>query len=165
MMQDSYLEYCEILKELRLDPKQSRLLVPEARSILQQMTMEARNLSDEESREEWLQRIHLYKTQLDLLQQEAERDALLNSAASDSSNNNNNIKSTNQMLARQSEMLEQARRSLAETEEIAGGITESLQSQRRTMEASQQKVSLLQSLTDRASSISDNLNKPWWKKI
>ncbi|GKZ00594.1 hypothetical protein MPSEU_001011600 [Mayamaea pseudoterrestris] len=164
MVQEYYHEYCEILKELRLDPLQSQRLVPEAESLLQQMTLEIRGLSDNDERVEWLERIQLYKNQLRLLQQEPERASLMQSSASSHVAHSSNI-STESLLARQSNVLEQARRSLAETEEIAGGITENLQSQRRTMESSQNKVSALQGLTDKAHSILDNLNKPWWKKL
>jgi hypothetical protein len=157
LIQQYYQEYCELLKQIRLDSSQSqhRRLVSEARSLLRQMTVEAH---DSDKSDEWLQRIQIYSDQLQIIQRDAERATLLGSRVRTGDSNND-------MLTRQLDTLEQAKRTLAETEEIAGGIVDNLQDNRTAIESSRQKISSLLGLTQQANTISDNLNRPWWKKI
>jgi multidrug resistance efflux pump len=162
MIQDYYLEYCGILKQLRLDPSQSKALVADAKALLQQMTLEARELFSSDVREEWMERIQLYSNQLELLQQEAERAILLDRTPAGSKSADNN---TDALLSRQYNALEEAKRTLAETEELAGSIIENLHDNRSTLESSRQRISSLQALTEQAHTITKSLNKPWWKKF
>jgi hypothetical protein len=164
MIQEYYLEYCGILKQLRLNPSQSKALVADAKVLLQQMTLEARELlSSDDVREEWMQRIQLYSNQLELLQQDAA--VLLKSAGEKTPGSKSADNNTDALLSRQYNALEEAKRTLAETEELAGSIIDNLHENRSTLESSRQRISSLQALTEQAHTITKSLNKPWWKKF
>jgi methyl-accepting chemotaxis protein len=118
------------------------------------MTIEAREIGDETKKAEWMQRIQLYKSQLQALQNDHARDELLDTTPSSS-----RLESAVDTASRQNETLQQALRSIQETEAIGQEISQELNSNRARLESSRNHVSQLSSLTSQAHGIMNRMIK------
>lgn len=141
-------------------------------SLLKQMSIDVRNRNESE-KEELLSRVTLYRIQLHTLKQhsgetrtEKMRGELGLSEVPESTLKQNNHPeeglSTRAKLNKQNETLERARRTLADTEETAGVISEELHRNRSTIEQSHKQIAELSGLTNDASRILSRMKKRWF---
>jgi len=67
-------------------------------------------------------------------------------------------------VRKQNSQLQDALRSINESEEIANEINQDLYRQRETLETTQSRLQQFSSMTGHAKGILKNMNKPWWTK-
>jgi glutamate-1-semialdehyde aminotransferase len=168
-LREYYSEYCNLLKDLNdtthaVATDRTRT-AEQAATLLQTMTIEARCLDDPDKKDEWKQRIQLYKRQLETVQSN-NREYLFSKHENATTNNTTTTRSddTTRLALLQNERLQAARRSVQETEEIAAGIVDELTSNRATLESSRNRTTELRELTQQADGLLTNMLKPWWKR-
>ncbi len=166
-------------------------LLSQCDSIIQQMTVEARNCSDHDEMEELLSRVKLYKIQLQSFKQHyrqgqtekvqqqervvapslmvvADRSRAVEAPNVTqvtnrvSRNETTGTLSTRMKLGQQNATLERARRAIADTEETAGVIAEELHRNRETIERSHDRVAEISGLTNDANRILSRMKKRWF---
>lgn len=157
-----YAEYQSIMKKL-LSGETSPQLLDDCHSILQQLAMEARSIDDNDVKEEWMSRVRLYRSQFQTLRGDIERQQLVGDAASTNSPARQSLHNAQDMLERQNATLEAARRTMAETEQIAVDTTEELGRNRATIESSRSHVGELRSMTEQAKGLLDSMAKKRWQ--
>ena len=158
-------------KDVENDLKLAKNLLAQAQDLLQQMTIEARGIpsSEKERKQSCLQKVRVCKGNLANLnddvekaQHENNRDSLLSSGGVGkgfkknknesrlSDDTKERLLSTNSQLQSQNATLDNARRIMAETEEVAMDITSELARNRETMESASGRVRDVSSLTNQA---------------
>ena len=147
--------------------------------LLSLMSLEARTTStannNDDLKFERLERVKIYKFQLEAVQQKRNTDFLMG-------NNNASDKNAFQMLqlekerqqirnileqnetraAQQNELLERAMASVHETEAVGLEILEETQRNRETIESAQGRVDELNGLASKAKGLVQKLSRPWW---
>lgn len=158
-------------KDVENDLKLATNLLAQAQDLLQQMTIEARGIPslEKERKQSCLQKVRVCKGNLANLNDDVEkarhehnRDSLLSSGGGDkgfkknkngsrlSDDTKERLLSTNSQLQSQNTTLDNARRIMAETEEVAMDITSELARNRETMESASGRVRDVSSLTNQA---------------
>ena len=169
---DYYQEFSQALHAFEDETSNSSKkeeLDKQCSDLLRLMSVEARSTEDPDQKFERLERVKIYKFQLEAIQNKNKKDFLMGEALE-----RNGCRSSEQMqatlrqneakVAQQNELLERAKRTAAETEESAMGITEELHSNREKIESAQKKVDDLSSLTARGMNVATNMLKPWWRR-
>jgi len=141
-------------------------LLTQAKDLIQQMSIEARGMTnDRDLKDECLKKVRICKANLSNLEDDIkslhsqlDRVALLNNPSSSqkggggglSSDHRERLLQTNESLQNQNSTLENARRVMAETEDVAMDITQELARNRETMESARGRVRNVSGLTNRA---------------
>ena len=167
--QEYYQEFCSILKKVLDGDGSSDDDLQECTTLLQQMKLEARGRDDED---ELMERIKLYRSQLkSIKEKQSQRDTLFartttqpTTTTSINSQHHEKLAHAEASLHYQQDSLERARRTLAETEEVAAATLDELQTQRETLQSTREKTDALSSLTRSANGIISNMSKPWWMR-
>jgi len=164
----------------------SKSLLRECRDLLRRMSLEARQLEDDDLRFEWRERVKVFRNQLSQIEtreveeeEQRQQQKVRDGAARSESNQRDELFGRNDggggsqrrqltengegMLARQNATLERARRVMAETEETAMEVCEQLSEQRATIESSHANARELGTLTARAGELMTSITKPWWR--
>jgi len=139
-------------------------LVAQAKDLIQQMAIEARGMSNRDLKQECLKKVRVCKANLANIEDDAsnirskiERNSLLStntkksaSGGGLSNDNRERLLKTNESLQAQNSTLENARRVMAETEDVALDITMELERNRETMESARGRVRNVSGLTNQA---------------
>jgi len=141
-------------------------LLTQAKDLIQQMSIEARGMTnDRDLKDECLKKVRICKANLSNLEDDVkslhsqlDRIALLNNPSSSqkggggglSNDHRERLLQTNESLQNQNSTLENARRVMAETEDVAMDITQELARNRETMESARGRVRNVSGLTNRA---------------
>lgn len=137
-------------------------LLIQAKDLIQQMAIEARGITNKDLKQDCLQKVRVCKANLANLEDDAkqarsalERRSLLSNKRSDggaglSSDHRERLLNTTNTLTAQNATLENARRVMAETEDVALDITGELARNRETMESARDRVRNVSGLTNRA---------------
>jgi hypothetical protein len=158
-------------------------LVQRASSILPNLVLEVRNVSNDPPLKQELMDIYrACKMQLETYQTLNEQKELFqlsrstkngtttsrrdgNSSGGGSSSKREQIEARTQgRVAKQNSQLQAALRSLKESEEIAREITGELHQQRGTIQRAQGRMSTMKDMTQQAKGIVKSMNKKWWQK-
>jgi hypothetical protein len=134
----------------------------ECTAIWKQMTLEARGLTPKQA---YLDRCQVYKSQIQGKKMALERsEVMMGGSGSTTATTMTTTASTESKLVQQNVVLDQAMKSLHETEDLAGEIASNLHSNRTTIQNAKTNTQTVSSLTNRAHQIADQLLKPWWKQ-
>lgn len=140
-------------------------LLTQAKDLIQQMSIEARGITTKDLKQDCLQKVRVCKANLANLEEDAgrartalERRSLLSPSSkkrSDggaglSSDHRERLLDATNALTSQNATLDNARRVMAETEDVALDITEELARNRETMESARGRVRNVSGLTNRA---------------
>ena len=134
--------------------REAREGLDNARSLLKQMEVTARSL-EPSLRNQVRPKLAQYKKTLSGLESDlsrTDRDALFggNNMASTSMDHRGRMMGTTDKLRRQGDTLKKAQNTLAETEEVALGVMDELDRNRRTINSARQKAKRTAGMTDRA---------------
>ena len=140
-------------------------LIYQCEDSLQMMTLEARSGgSDIMSKADMLDMIKACKFRLDILKEQCERQSLLGSGCSngyDTNTQRDRLRQQQDQVIKQNLQLENAKRTLAETEEIATSINSELGKNRETLERNQTRLKDMSSMTTNASKLLKSM-KSWF---
>jgi len=155
--------------------RMARNLITQANDLIQQMSIEARGITNNRAvKEECLKKVRICKANLANLQDdvktiehECNRNTLGISSASQkeatkggiSNDTKERLLQTNQTLNNQNASLDNARRVMSETEEVALDITFELERNRETMESARSRVRNVSGLTNQARRILVNMRR------
>jgi len=93
---------------------------------------------------------------------------LFNSTTTNNNNNHNirdNINANTQgRVRKQNSQLQDALKSISESEQVAKEITNDLYRQRESLETTQSRLQQFSSVTEQAKGLLKSMNKPWWQK-
>jgi vesicle transport through interaction with t-SNAREs 1 len=136
-------------------------LLSQCNDLLQQMALEARSNSDGSLKKRQLQITRDCKKEVQSLQQRHESNLLMAASSSKGENDGQREKLLQQqdMLQNQNSKLENARRVIEETEQVALEITSELHSNRETLESAHGRIHQVGSMTSRATRIVQSLNR------
>lgn len=165
-LQEYYSEFQSLLAQRHAtsdDDSATATWLQQAQSLLQQLSVEARSLSGDD-RMEWMERVKLGKSQLQAVKVEMDRAKLgvHNNGRVTNGDAARQLQSNEDSLMRQNATLEQARRTIQETEEVGAEISSELHKNRNTIESSHRNVRELGSLTGRANELLKSLSKKKW---
>ena len=157
------------------------LLYQQCVDLLSLMQLEARtdsnNNNNEDIKFERLERVKIYKFQLEAIKQKRNKDFLMGGAGGGQGGQNafqmlqlekerqqiRNILEQNESRAsQQNELLERAMQSIHETEAVGQEILQETQRNRETIESVQGHVDELNGLATKASRLVKKLSRPWW---
>jgi len=157
---------------LEANVRQASNLLTQCDDLLKQMSIEARGTDDIILKKEYLHKVRICKANLENLKDDykaskidAEHSALMsggqdNDHAGGLSNDAKaRLLATNDSLSRQNETLDNARRIMAETEDVALEITEELGRNREKIQSTHSRVRDVSGLTNRARRILHNMNR------
>ncbi|KAG7358738.1 vesicle transport v-SNARE protein [Nitzschia inconspicua] len=137
-------------------------MLSECDELLQQMALEARSVPDAAEKRELLQQVRTYKSELQSLKDDYNKQSLMSSARGNTGNGNQHrerLLKQQEMLQNQNSQLESARRVLEETEQVALEIGEELSNNRATIESAHGRVRQVSSLTGRAKRVVASMNQ------
>ena len=135
-------------------------LLSQCDELLQQMALEARSVVAQSTKRELLAQVRSYKTELQKLKDDYNKQSLMSSrATSGSSSNRERLLQQQQMLENQNSQLDNARRVMQETEQVALEITEELGNNRATIESAHGRVRQVTNLTGRARRVVSSMNQ------
>lgn len=135
-------------------------LISQCGELLQQMALEARSVPDASLKRELLAQVRSYKTELQSLKDEHNRRALLSGTGSASgSSHRERLLKQQDMLQNQNSQLENARKVLEETEQVALEIGTELAHNRETIESAHGRVRSVAGLTGRARRILTSMSQ------
>jgi vesicle transport through interaction with t-SNAREs 1 len=143
--------------------KQERLQ-QQCSELLGLMTLEARSTVCPDTKFERLERAKIYKFQLEAVRQQHNKDFLLGDQAASMLAVKDRLAQSEMRAAQQNELLERARRSVLETEQVGASIMQEMSRNRETIERTQGRIGTLSSLTGQASKIVKNMSRPWWMR-
>ena len=144
-------------------PSQESLL-KQCNDLLGLMALEARSTECQDTKFERLERVKIYKFQLEAVRQQHNKDFLMGGQAASMLEVKDRLAQSETRAAQQNELLERARRSALETEQVGASIMQELHRNRETIQSSQQRIGTLSSLTGQASKIVKNMSRPWWMR-
>jgi len=133
-------------------------LLSQCDDILKQMSIEAREVEDDDMKQELLATVRMSKSQLAALRQEYQRNLSTQEKTSLFAGKER-LYRNEEMAQRQQDTLERARQTMADTEIVGNEITAELAQQRETLEHSQANVSTVSTLTDKAASIIKTMSR------
>jgi vesicle transport through interaction with t-SNAREs protein 1 len=163
------IESLEPSSELDSEIRHITNLVNQCEDLLKQMTIEAREADDAALKKSHQNQVRVCKTNLDNLKadfknlkNETDRSTLM-SGGKDTTRLSNDAKarllSTNDAFSRQNETLENAKRTIAETEETALDITSELGKQREKIEGIHGRVREVSGMTNTARRILNSMSR------
>ena len=163
------IESLEPSSELDSELRHITNLIDQCDDLLKQMTIEAREADDAALKKSHLNQVRVCKTNLDnikadfkSIKNESDRASLM-SGGKDTSRLSNDAKtrllSTNDAFSRQNETLENAKRTIAETEETALDITNELGKQREKIENVHGRVREVSGMTNTARRILNSMSR------
>jgi predicted RND superfamily exporter protein len=163
MVEDNTVE--QFHDEEMAEGKNISNLLSQSDELLQQMALEARSVPDAAEKRELLQQVRMYKSELQSLKDEYNKQSLLSSARGNSSSTSSSnqhrerLLQQQDMLQNQNSKIDSARRVLQETEQVALEIGEELSNNRATIESAQGRVRQVTSLTGRARRVVASMNQ------
>mmetsp|Transcript_52268 Transcript_52268/g.79354 ORF Transcript_52268/g.79354 Transcript_52268/m.79354 type:complete len:203 (-) Transcript_52268:48-656(-) len=135
-------------------------LLSQCDELLQQMALEARSVSDNTLKRELLAQVRNCKAELQSFKDEHNKQSLMSNAKSGSSSGHRErLLQQQDMLRNQNSQLENARKTLEETEQVALEIGSELANNRNTIESAHGRVRQVSSLTGRARRIVASMNQ------
>eukprot|EP00980_Cylindrotheca_fusiformis_P009518 scaffold2077_cov119-Cylindrotheca_fusiformis.AAC.21 len=139
---------------------QAGALLSQCDELLQQMALEARSVGDSGLKRELLKQVRSCKSELQALKDDYNKQSLMSTAQSGSaSGNKERLLQQQNMLLKQNSQLDNARKVLEETEQVAMEIGEELSSNRETIESAHGRVRQVTSLTGRARRVVQSMNR------
>lgn len=170
-----YQEFAGLLKQLESTKSTSgsestSSLHKQCTDLISLMALEARTTDyDPDVKFERLERVKIYKFQLASIQMEHDKDFLMGSCAATMLQLEKERQQVRTILennigraAQQHELLDRARQSVQETEEVAMELQTELQRNRETIESAHGHVNEISSMAERAGKLVKTLSKPWW---
>jgi hypothetical protein len=142
--------------------KNTSNLLSQCDELLQQMALEARSVPDATEKRELLQQVRTYKSELQSLKDEYNKQSLMSARGNKSNGSNQHrerLLQQQDMLQNQNSKIDSARRVLQETEQVALEIGEELANNRTTIESAQGRVRQVSSLTGRAKRVVASMNQ------
>lgn len=148
-------------------------LLSQCDDLIKQMSVEARSVDSPNAKSDLLKKVRVYKTRLANLRDDykssktmVEREALLPSSSNSggggmgmNSNHRERLLNTNQSLAAQNDTLDNARRVMAETEDVAMEITSELGRNREKIQSAHGRVRDVSGLTNQARRIVQSMTR------
>ena len=136
-------------------------LLSQCDELLQQMALEARSVPEASFKRELLAQVRTYKTELQRLKDDYNKKALLAGSNGDRGGGNHRERLLKQqdMLLKQNSQLENARKVLEETEQVALEIGTELSHNRETIESAQGRVRSVAGLTGRARRVLSSMSQ------
>jgi len=146
-------------------------LLSQCDDLLKQMSVEARSVDSPTEKSDLLKKVRVYKARLANLRDDykscktmIERESLLSDGSSNTSGGLKNdhrerLLQTNQSLAAQNDTLENARRVMAETEDVALEITSELGRNREKIQSAHGRVRDVSGLTNQARRIVQSMSR------
>lgn len=136
-------------------------LLSQCDELLQQMALEARSVADAGTKRELLQQVRACKSELRALKDEHNKQSLMPSTRPGGSANDNRERLLQQqeMLTDQNARLENARKVLEESEQVAMEIGEELSHNRETIESAHGRIRQVGSLAGRARRVLQSMNR------
>ena len=134
-------------------PGHTSNLLSQCDELLQQMALEARSVEDSSLKRELLAQVRTYKAECQKLKEDYNKYVLLagrNSNGRSANNHRERLLKQQDMLLNQNSQLENARKVLEETEQVALEITGELAHNRETIESAHGRVRSVAGLTGRA---------------
>jgi vesicle transport through interaction with t-SNAREs protein 1 len=139
---------------------QTGALVSQCDELLQQMALEARSVADASLKRELLQQVRACKSELQGLKDDYNKQSLMAGASqSGGSGHRERLLQQQDMLKNQNSRLDNARKVLEETEQVALEIGSELSHNRETIESSHGRVREVAGLTGRARRIVQSMNQ------
>lgn len=132
-------------------------LLQQCEELLAQLQVEART----ERKQEYKDICKSCKTEYQKLRQEADRQSLMSGSSYKNNNNSHSsrLQENEDMLGRQNDTLERARRTMEETESVALEITDELASNRETLMSAHGRVRQVSGLTGRARTVLSSMGR------
>ena len=137
--------------------------------LLQQMALEARSVGEGTVKRDLLQKVRTCKSQLQLLKDQYNKQSLLSmggkrrtatsSSSSSSSQHRERLLQQQEQLRNQNSTLENARKVLEETEQVALEIGTELGHNRETLESAHGRIHQVTSMTGRARRVLSSMNQ------
>ena len=136
-------------------------LLQQCNELLQQMALEARGNSNGVLKKKQLQITRDCKTQVQTLQQQYDKNVLMASASNNQGSNSQRqaLLQQKDQLKTQNSKLDNARKIIEETEQVALEITSELGHNRETLESAHGRIHQVSSMTGRATRIVQSLNR------
>jgi vesicle transport through interaction with t-SNAREs protein 1 len=140
--------------------QQTGNLITQCDELLQQMALEARSVPDASLKRELLQTVRASKSQLQTHKEKYEKQSLMSSANSKSSGGHRErLLQQQDQLRNQNSQLDNARKVLEETEQVALEIGTELGNNRETLESAHGRINQVTGLTGRARRIVQSMNQ------
>jgi vesicle transport through interaction with t-SNAREs protein 1 len=140
--------------------QQTGNLITQCDELLQQMALEARSVPDASLKRELLQTVRAAKSQLQTYKEKYEKQSLMSSANSKSSGGHRErLLQQQDQLRNQNSQLDNARKVLEETEQVALEIGTELGNNRETLESAHGRINQVTGLTGRARRIVQSMNQ------
>ena len=140
--------------------QQTGNLITQCDELLQQMALEARSVPDASLKRELLQTVRNSKSQLQTYKENYEKQSLMSSANSKSSGGHRErLLQQQDQLRNQNSQLDNARKVMAETEQVALEIGAELGNNRETLESAHGRINQVTGLTGRARRIVQSMNQ------
>jgi vesicle transport through interaction with t-SNAREs protein 1 len=140
--------------------QQTGNLITQCDELLQQMALEARSVPDASLKRELLQTVRTAKSQLQTYKEKYEKQSLMSSANSKSSGGHRErLLQQQDQLRNQNSQLDNARKVLEETEQVALEIGSELGNNRETLESAHGRIHQVTGLTGRARRIVQSMNQ------
>jgi vesicle transport through interaction with t-SNAREs protein 1 len=140
--------------------QQTGNLITQCDELLQQMALEARSVPDASLKRELLQTVRASKSQLQTYKEKYEKQSLMSSANSKSSGGHRErLLQQQDQLRNQNSQLDNARKVLEETEQVALEIGTELGNNRETLESAHGRINQVTGLTGRARRIVQSMNQ------
>lgn len=160
-----YREFAALLRQLE-DPNKEKTndrdLQKQCADLLSLMSLEARSTDCPDRKMERLERVKIYKFQFEAVRNQHDKEFLMGGRATEMLAVKERLERVESRAAQQNELLERARRSLAETEEVGANVMSELHGNRQTIESAQGRVGELNNMTTQATKIIKNMSKPWY---
>jgi vesicle transport through interaction with t-SNAREs protein 1 len=139
---------------------QTSTLLSQCDELLQQMALEARSVGEAALKRELLQQVRTCKAQLKSIKDEYNKQSLMPSSGSSGANSHKErLLQQQDMLTNQNSQLDNARRVLEESEQVALEIGEELSNNRETIESAHGRIRQVSSLTGRARRVVQSMNR------
>lgn len=135
-------------------------LLGQCDELLKQMALEARSVENSSLKRELLAQVRSYKTEWQKLKDDYNKKVLLAGSSGRAGNNHRErLLQQQDMLLNQNSQLENARKVLEETEQVALEITGELANNRETIESAHGRVRSIAGLTGRARRILSSMSQ------
>lgn len=139
---------------------QTGALLSQCDELLQQMALEARSVGDPALKRELLKQVRTCKSELQALKDDHNKQSLMSSARSGSADGHRErLLQQQDMLTKQNSQLDNARKVLEETEQVAMEIGEELSNNRETIESTHGRIRQVTSLTGRAKRVVQSMSR------
>jgi vesicle transport through interaction with t-SNAREs protein 1 len=148
--------------EERVGDEDTSNLLSQCDELLQQMALEARSVPEPAIKRELLAQVRGYKTELQTLKDDHNKQSLMGNRSNNnhsSSQHRERLLQQQGMLEHQNSQLDNARRVIQETEQVALEITQELGHNRATIESAHGRVRQVTGLTGRARRVVQSMNQ------